>query len=174
MPKTSARFKTELLRSDGSHEWIYIRVPVEIVESFSFTGNTRRVVCTINKAESFQCAVMPNGKGDFYITVNKEHRVRLGVAEGDTVAIELEKDTSKYGLPMPEEFREVLDQDREGDRLFHALTPGKQRTLLHQINSAKDIDRRIHIALVIVQHLKDNEGRLDYALLFEQMRRPTF
>ncbi len=71
---------------------------------------------------------------------------------------------------MPEEFREVLNQDAEGDRLFRALTPGRQRTLLHQINSAKDIDRRIHIGLVIVQHLKDNEGRIDYASLFEQMR----
>lgn len=96
MPQRSARFKTELLRSDGSHEWIYIRVPLKIVESLEFRGNTRRVVCTINKAESFQCAVMPNGKGDFYITVNKEHRTRLGITEGDTVAIELEKDTSKY------------------------------------------------------------------------------
>lgn len=75
---------------------------------------------------------------------------------------------------MPEEFREVLNQDPEGDLLFHQLTPGKQRTLLHQISSAKDIDKRIRISLVIVRHLKDNEGRVDYDLLFQQMRRPIF
>jgi len=77
-------------------------------------------------------------------------------------------------LPMPKEFREVLKQDKEGNRLFHALTPGKQRTVLYYIGKAKDIDRRIHLALVIIEHLKDNDGKIVYPKLADELKRPIF
>lgn len=41
---------------------------------------------------------------------------------------------------MPEELEELLHQDEEGNRLFHALTPGKQRTLLYYIGAPKTAD----------------------------------
>ena len=110
----------------------------------------------------------------FYIIVNKKKRDTLGIAAGDTVSVELVKDESKYGLPMPDEMREVLDQDPDGDRLFHTLTPGKQRTMLYYIGKWKDIDRRIHYALTVVEHLKSNDGKIIFKELGEELKRPMF
>ena len=93
---------------------------------------------------------------------------------GDVVRVLLVKDESKYGLPMPEEFEEVLKQDPEGDRLFHALTAGKQRSILYQLSKPKDIDVRIHQALLIVDHLKENDGKIIDKLLYEELKRPMF
>jgi hypothetical protein len=132
----------------------------------------KRVVCTINGEVDFQCALMPSGTGEFIITVNKTKRDAIGVRVGDTVHVMLELDTSKYGLPMPEELREVLDQDPEGDRIFHALTAGKQRSLLYLAGQKADIDLRIHRALVIVEHLKENEGKIDGHKLSHELKRP--
>src|SRR2546428_1814742 len=98
--------------------------------------------------QPFQAPPMPMS-GVFYIFVNKQVREKLGILEGDRVKVELRKDESKYGLPMPRELKEVLKQDAEGDRLFHALTAGKQRTILYYVGKAKDVDRRIHYALVV-------------------------
>jgi uncharacterized protein YdeI (YjbR/CyaY-like superfamily) len=66
---------------------------------------------------------------------------------------------------MPEELAELLAQDEEGDRLFHALTPGKLRTLLYLVGQPKSSDIRLHRALVVVEHLKTNQGKIDYKKL---------
>ena len=115
---------------------------------------------------------MPSGrkKGSYYISINKVNREKLGVEPGDGVDVELVRDDSKYGMPMPAEFREVLRQDAEGKKLFEALTPGKQRTLLWYTVKYKDEDRRIQTALVMIDHLKKNDGKLIYPQLSEELK----
>ena len=165
-------FDTVLAKLSDEFGWHYVAVSREINDAFGFTGNARRVVATLNGMVSYQCALMPKD-GEFFIVVNKKHRDKLGIILGDTVHVELVRDESKYGLPMPEELREVLDQDPEGDRLFHALTPGNQRTMLYYIGKWKDIDRRIHYALTLVEHLKRNDGKIVKGL-GEELKRPMF
>jgi bifunctional DNA-binding transcriptional regulator/antitoxin component of YhaV-PrlF toxin-antitoxin module len=115
---------------------------------------------------------MPSGSGEYIISINKKKRDELGIRVGDIISVELTRDESKYGLPMPEEFREVLAQDPEGDRLFHALTPGKQRSLLYQASQKKDLDLRIHRALAIIEHLKENDGQVVWEKLGHDLKRP--
>ena len=172
-PQDSVKFKTQLVRSTTDSGWHFLLVGKEIVDKFGFEGKFRRVVCAINDGESFQCALLPWGEL-FYIIVNKIKRDAIGIVAGDTVDVLLEKDQSKYGLPMPEEFREVLNQDPTGDEMFHALTAGKQRSILYQLSKPKDIDVRIHQALIIVAHLKENEGKILDKVLYQELKRPMF
>jgi hypothetical protein len=108
------------------------------------------------------------------IIVNKARRDRLGIAGGDKVSVVLEADDSKYGMPMPAELREVLKQDRQGSRLFHSLTPGKQRSMLYYIGKQKDVDRRIRFSLVIIEHLKANDGKLVHGKLGDELKRVLY
>ena len=167
------KFKTTLINSSNDSGWHFVDVPGRIGKKFEKKDGSRRVVCTINGAESFQCALLPSD-GDFVIVVNKTKRDRLKIVAGDKIEVELKVDDSKYGLPMPAELREVLKQDREGDKLFHSLTPGKQRSLLYLIGKVKDVDRRIHTALICVEHLKENEGKILGEKLHEELKRPLF
>jgi uncharacterized protein YdeI (YjbR/CyaY-like superfamily) len=73
---------------------------------------------------------------------------------------------------MPPEVKEVLKQDPEGNKLFHKLTPGKQRSMLYWLSRTKDIDRRIHETLIFVEHLKTNDGKIDGKKLQQEMKRP--
>ena len=173
MPKSQkhVEFETELVMSTTGSGWHFLLVTNDIVAELGFDGKYRRVVCTINDGDAFQCALLPWGDL-FYIIVNQKKR--LGIVAGDIVRVRLVRDQSKYGLPMPEEFREVLNQDPEGDRLFHGLTAGKQRSILYQLSKPKDIDVRIHQALLIVDHLKENDGRIVDKLLYEELKRPMF
>ncbi len=148
-------------------------VEKRIVAKFKFEDNYKRVICSMNGDTGFQCALLPWGDL-FYIIVNKKKRDAIGIVEGDVVDVELVKDESKYGLPMPEELVEVLKQDDEGDRLFHALTPGKQRSLIYLVSGVKDIDKRIHTALIVVDHLKENDGKVIGNKLYEETKRPIF
>ena len=167
------KFTTTLIKPSNDSGWHFIHVAGKIGNKFEKKEGSRRVVCTINGTEKFQCALLPSD-ADFVIIVNKTKRDRLGIAAGDKIDVELALDESKYGLPMPEELQEVLNQDPDGDKLFHALTAGKQRSVLYLIGKIKDIDRRIHAALVFVEHIKKHEGAIVGDELYRELRRPIF
>ncbi|MEP6945029.1 MAG: YdeI/OmpD-associated family protein [Acidobacteriota bacterium] len=167
------KFKTEITHSSTGSGWHFLMIDKKIVDKFGFPDKFKRVICSINGSGGFQCALLP-WQQMFYIIVNKKKRDALGIVSGDIVDVELVRDESQYGLPMPEEFREVLDQDPDGDRLFHALTKGKQRSVLYHIGNVKDIDRRIHVALIFVEHLKNNDGKILNKILMEELKRPIF
>lgn len=169
MPKM-IKIKALLDHAPETSGWHFLVIEKRVADKLSFKDQYKRVVCTINDGEPFQCALMPS-RGKFYIIVNKKKREALGIVAGDTVKVNLAIDESRYGLPMPEEFREVLDQDPEGDKLFHTLTPGKQRSLLYYLGNIKDIDQRIHYALIIVDHIKEH-GKVIGKVLYQELKRP--
>lgn len=172
MPKSTgqAKFKSTLTKSASG--WYFLTVSAEIANRFKTDARTRRVVCTLNESHTFQCALLGIGKGEFAIAVSKPLRQKLAVTEGSIMTIWLEKDTSRYGLPMPEELNEVMCQDPEGDRFFHALTPGNQRLIIHIVDSVKNVDKRIHFALLTMEHLKASDGKFVYDALHKSLRRP--
>ena len=163
------RFRSKLEVTDSSPPWHILRVPKSKVADFGFKGNLRRVICTLNETETFNCSLFPS-KGDYFITVSKKLRDKFGLGIGGTVTIELTKDESQFGMPMPEEFAEVLRQDAEGERLFDALSPGNQRLMLKLIDYVKDVDKRIIRSLVGLEILKKCDGKFEYHLLHDAMR----
>lgn len=168
------KFKCEFTNAaDQGGGWHFLKIGRSIVDRFAFDGKSRRMICTIKGTEPFPCALMPWGDF-FYIMINKQRRVEAGLEVGDIVSVELEKDESKYGMPMPEELEEVLNQDAEANRHFHSLTAGKQRSMMYFVGKQKDVDKRIHVSLVFVEHLKRNDGKLVHDALQEELRRPPF
>lgn len=171
MSKIPAASFISIMEKFDSNLWgFHFCVSAEIGNQFVTEGNDRRVVCTLNDKEEFQCALMPKGDGNFFINVNKKLRDALKLAIGSQVSVLLKKDESEYGLPMPEELQELLLQDEEGNKLFHSLTIGKQRTLLYIVGSVKDTGKRISRALAIVNHLKANRGKIVYKKLNDDIR----
>lgn len=149
----------------SSSVWSYgAEVPAEIAQEF-FHDNARRVLCRINDVLDVQCAIMPYGNDRWYILLNKHIRTQLELDHGSPVHLALQRDTSEYGLPMCEELAEVLATDVEASQLFHALTPGKQRSLLHWVASVKSPDKRVHRALVLSRHLVETQGKTDFKII---------
>ncbi len=167
-----AKLKTVLVASAVEAGWHYITVPSKIGEKFPRNRGSRRVICTINGAETFPAALIPYD-GEFTIMVNKERRTRLGILAGDKVTVEIAADESEYGMPMPEELQEVMDQDPEGNAAFQKLTPGRQRSMMYYIGKLKDIDKRIQASLILLDHLKRNNGKIVNAELSAELRHPT-
>lgn len=155
---------------DSSVYYFHVTVPPKIAKKF-ISSESKRVVCTLNDQLSYQAAIMPKGKGEFFIMINKENRKKLNLNIGDEVEVSLEKDESKYGLPMPEEMEELLLMDADGDAVFHSLTPGKQRNLLFIIGKPKNSDTRLKKAVVVIDYLKMTGGKLDFKELNEAFKR---
>jgi hypothetical protein len=105
-----------------------------------------------------------------YILLNREVCKKLNLLLNDEIEVVLVKDESKYGMPLSEEMQEVFFSDPEGSELFHQLTPGKQRTLIHVVNKYKSSHLRIEKTFVILDHLKNRKGVLDFKGLNEDFK----
>ena len=167
------KFTTRLERINSSLGWNHHFIVPREVSKQILKGN-RRVICTINNTLSFQCGIFPIGKGIYFINLNKENRSKLNIIAGDELVVELKEDTSKYGIPIPSVFEELLMQDPEGEQHFHALTPGKQRSLLYIIAKPKSERLQLEKGLVILEFLKSFDGKIDFKGLSEALRNNRF
>jgi len=167
--KSPVTFDSTIGKQESSLWEIRIPVPGSIAQDF-LKANIKRVICTINNSLSFHCAIMPSGQNGFFIMINKENRKKLNLNIGDAIVIKLEKDTSKYGIHLPEEMEELLLMDEEGSAAFHQLTPGKQRSLLFIIGKPKNSDIRLKKAVVVLDYLKLAGGKLDFKELNEAFK----
>lgn len=130
----------------------------------------KRLLCTLNNKETLHCALLSMGNGTYFVMVNAGLRKKLKLTVGSVLTVKLEEDKSKYGMPMPEEMAEILAQDPEVDKLFHSLTPGKQRSLLYQIGLPKTTNSRIKKAVLITRYLSEVNGKLDFREMNEYIK----
>jgi hypothetical protein len=161
---------TARLENFNTKLWTYhIKVPGPVADHFLETGN-RRVICRLNDDFEFQCALMPAGNGVYFININKKIRTQLGLKEGGKIDVHLSPDDSEFGMPFPEEFREVLKQDKQANQYFEKLTPGKKRNLIYITAQAKNPDACIHRSIIIATHLKNNAGKIDFRSLTRELQ----
>lgn len=164
MSKNRTIFQASLSNFNSVDLWsFHLKVSADIAAPF--IEKDRRILLKVGDLAAFACALMPDGKGDYFISINKERRNKLGLKLGDTVTSIIEKDESKYGMPIPEVMEILLAQDEEANKCFHMLTPGKQRSLLHIIGKPKTEVTRLRKAIVITEYLKTNKGKLDFTEL---------
>ncbi len=152
-----------ILRFESNLWSYYVAIPKKIGDQF-ITKENRRVKCTINGAAPIHTALMPRGEV-YSVYVKKDFMKKHGLSEGDEVTVHLEKDDSEYGMPLPESFQVLLDQDEEGFRYFKQLTMGKQRSLVHLVGQVKNVDSQLARGLAIMHHLKETNGVLDFKQL---------
>src|SRR5437764_11092179 len=93
-------FETKLITTEHKPIYHYLFVKKKWVAPLGFTGNVRRVSCTVNDKVTFPCSLMGDGKGSYVISINKENREKAGLQPGDHALVKLVRDESKYGLPM--------------------------------------------------------------------------
>jgi len=157
-------FKSKL---ESPHDKIWghhVIVPIEIANKY-LELNDKRIICNIEDQFEFSCALIAKGDGNYFISINKQIRTKFKLEHGTELDLKIRTDDSKYGMPLPEEMAELMAQDPEGEASFHKLTPGKQRSLLYLIGKPKSSQKRLEKAIVILEHLKINNGSLDFKLL---------
>ena len=157
------QFTTTLQKFDSNLWGFHLPVP-EIIANKFVAGNDRRVICWINEKIRIQNALMPYSEG-YFLLLNKELVKRLNISIGEEVNLKLEKDTSEFGLPIPESFRVLLAQDEEGYQHFEKLTPGRKRSLIYVVGKVKNINSQLNKGLAILHHLKSEAGQLDFKKL---------
>ncbi len=155
-------FENPLVYFPESKLWgHHVVVPPEIVNKL-LAGRHTRFLVYINNELKIHSALLSDGNGGRYVLINKDRIKKLGIALGDILHIKIEPDTSEMGMEVPEEFLEVLESDEEAKHYFNQLTKGKQRSLIYLVSKVKRTETKITKALVIMEYLKDAQGKLDF------------
>lgn len=159
-------FTAPLEKFDTGLYLYHVKVPKMIYNQFAREKITR-IICRYNDSYPVHNAFLSAGQAQYYIKLSKETMKEMGLELGDKITVDVQEDDSKYGMPLPVEMEEVLLQDPEGAEIFDALTPGKIRSLLFRINGFKTSNTKIEKSVIIIEHLKANNGHLDWKMLIE-------
>ncbi len=157
-------FKGPYINPESAIYYSGIQVPGDIVKEIKKLDNQRFII-KINDSIEYPGTIIPIEKGVYIILVNKERVRKLKLKLNDEVTVSLSVDESTYGMPIPAEFQEVLNEDPEGKELLEKLTPGKIRSLIYIVSKLKSADKRIEKSVIILEHLRANNGKLDMKML---------
>lgn len=164
------KFNTKIDSLQSAVYNAHVQVPLSVAKKF-IKADAKRVICEVNGIHSFPAAIMPNGKEYFMILFNKPMMKKLKLNFGDEVQITIVPDDSKYGMPLSEELEEMLSQDIVFENHFEKLTPGKQRNIIYLISKYKSSDIRLEKTMIIADHLKANNGKLDFKILYAAFKK---
>jgi len=131
---TSIRFQTKLVTIKG---WLIVHVPPEASRQLPSRGQVM-AKGTINDVPLLT-ALEPDGtfQGHWF-RVDATLQKRLGVAEGDTVSLEIEATNDWPEPEVPTDWQAALDADAEVRQLWQRITPLARWEWLRWINSTRE------------------------------------
>ena len=163
------KFNSKLEKFENSKIWRYhFRIPKKIAQTILTEG--KRVVIVINNDVSYQCALMSAGDYGYFVNVNASIRKKVKINLFDRVSLEIRNDNSKYGLPVPKVFQELLKQDPNFTKVFESLSMGKQRSLIHLVGTFKTEQKQLEKLMTIRDYLNQVQGKLDYKELHQAFK----
>ena len=155
------KFNSVLEKFENSKIWsFHFRIPDTIARAI-LTGG-KRVVVEINNEISYQCALMSAGEYGYFVNINAATRKKARLSLHDKASISIHLDTSKYGLPVPKVFQELLNQDPEFKSVLESLTMGKQRSLIHLVRTFNTESKQLEKLMILRNYLVQVNGKLDY------------
>ncbi len=133
-------FKAKIRAKGPNKAWSFVDLPFDVERAFGAKGRVS-VKATLG-GETFHTSIFPNGDGTHHLMFNKAMQKASGAADGDTVAIKLERDRGEEPeIPAP--LKAALRSDVGAAAKFKALTPAGRREYIAWIMSAKREETRI-------------------------------
>ncbi|GAB5521650.1 MAG: hypothetical protein RhofKO_39010 [Rhodothermales bacterium] len=124
----------------------YIPLPEGIAEALAAS---KRIIGTLD-GHAFRRTIQQRPNGEPCLRFGKSWLRDAGVPIGAVVPVTCGPDPDPDRVDLPDELASALDLDPVGAKAWHALTPGKQRTLAYGIARAKRPETRIRRALAVI------------------------
>ena len=158
-------------RAQGS----VLPIPREVARAIpTRPDRTRRVNVHVEGLPVYQAKVAGDGRGGYFVPVNKPRRRHLDELYGAEaeIPVTLTPDTSTYGLPVPDELAALFDTDALAVAYFDALPGGLQRRILFGVGAPVREATRLHRAVATVEYLHEVRGVVALKELTPRWRLP--
>ena len=128
-------FAAPVLRFEDGMRMHYVPLPHDLADRLDAAG-ARRVVGTLN-GRPISRGVQRTGGGVRFLLFGRAALREMGLAYGDTAVLEIAPDPAPDAVDLGPELEAALDEDPEAARRFAAFTPGRRRSLVYYVTSAK-------------------------------------
>ena len=146
------KFRTTLLQSDKTATGF--EVPEEVVLALG-KGKRPPVLVTINGFTYRNTVAVMSGV--YMIGVSAENRAGTGAVGGDEIEVDLELDTEKREVAVPDDFAKALVTDAKAKAFFDGLSYSARRWFVLGIEDAKTPETRQRRIDKAIERLR--EGR---------------
>lgn len=148
------KFSGHLQPLSGTLAYYGLFIPDDVLSEIPAKGR-QRVNGKLN-GHDFDLAIQNVKGGLRYFTISKALRKEAKIALSDLIHAEFYLVDGSI-VELPEELIAVLEQDEIGNEIWQKLSAGYQRSLIHYINSTKNIDLRIKRSIYLVNKAKNGD-----------------
>ena len=141
-------FRATLQHSGNSLRWIIISIPFDVHKTWGKRGQLR-VQGEISRTDRkfpgfpFRTSLLPTGKGQHYMIVNKKMQAGARVAPGMTASFRLGPDVTPRAIVPPPELLRALNQDKHLRKYFDALSHSMRRWVADFVAEGKQAETRV-------------------------------
>ena len=116
-----------------------IRVPDEVVAAL---GGGKRISVSVTINGTRYASTVATMRGEPKIPVSADMRAAAGIAAGDSITVELERDDAARVVDVPAELADALRADPAASVRFAALSNSSQRRHVLSITGARTAETR--------------------------------
>lgn len=145
------RFTGIVERFPDGFRYYYVVFPYDAAEVFG-TKERIRVTGTLNGIPVDR-GLIPDGNGGHYIILGGDLRKQTGLRLGSEARFELQLHENPGEPEVPEELAMAFELEPEAGEIFRQLTPGRRRSLIYYITSAKRTETREQRAGLMLQRI---------------------
>ena len=118
----------------------YVEIPFDVEKTYN--GQKRvKVKATIDDIP-YRGLICRMGTPCHVLGILKDIRAKIGKNHGDFVSITLEEDVEERIVEIPDDFKEILDNNKEAFDFFNNLSFTHRKEYVNWITSAKKIETR--------------------------------
>lgn len=150
--KLAFRFTSTLQRLEQEMAFHILPVPDDIAATWK-KAKVRRLVGKIN-GHAVKRALMNHAGGGSFFIVSREFIKQAEIGARTPATMDFKPDPAPDWLDMPEEFAIALRQDPAARARWETFTPGRRRSLLSYIASAKTEPTRIKRAVELATKIR--------------------
>ncbi|RMF56793.1 MAG: DUF1905 domain-containing protein [Calditrichaeota bacterium] len=118
----------------------YVTIPFDVQEVYGTRGQIK-VKVTID-GHPYRGSIANMGTGGHILGIKKEVRQAIGKTHGDTVRIEMERDTEPRVVSIPDDLKAALEANPDAGQFFQRLSYTHKKEYVNWIESAKKAETR--------------------------------
>lgn len=137
--KSNPNAKTQtfeaIIQTNEKSNGAWVDIPFDVQQVFGTSGQVK--VKAHFDGYEYRGSIANMGTGSHILIVRKDIREAIGKQAGDSVQVEIMKDTAERTFNMPDELQQLLDDNKELSEFYYTLSFTNRKEYAQWIASAK-------------------------------------
>lgn len=133
-------FTAKIEKSDDGMDTAFITIPFNVEKTYGTKGQVK--VKASFDGHPYRGVIANMGTGCHVIGIRKDIRAAIGKSVGDTINVEIEKDTEERIVDVPGDLKAALSKSKKAEAFYNTLSFTNRKEYATWVSSAKKTETR--------------------------------